>query len=255
MRKKLIFLSLFISMGINSFSLTVYDPANHQTNMQQYQTNILQKIEQVKTATDTAKQVTYDLQNLKDNATNLEQWTGTLLGEESQALLKAIDDLNQINANTQAVLRNSREIEKDFDNFYLPTDELKNLDSTELYNEITKLARNRRYALKDNLKTATSVIEMNTKDRNSSASFMGTTDGARGQLQSAMATKKGIDQLNNKIARSLDLQAKQLLAMSQAEADRQMLEDLEREQARLMFEISEETKKDVEKMRKTGKIW
>lgn len=245
-------ISLFLIMAVNSFALTVYDPANHQTNMQQYQTNILQKIEQVKTATDTAKQVTYDLQNLKDNATNLEQWTGTLLGEESQALLKAIDDLNQINANSQAVLRNSKEIEKDFDNFYLPTDELKDLDSTELYNEITKLARNRRYALKDNLKTATSVIEMNSNDRNSSASFMGTTDGARGQLQSAMATKKGIDQLNNKISRSLDLQAKQLLAMSQSEADKQMIEELEREQTERMFEVSEETKKNVERIKRTG---
>ena len=30
---------------------------------------------------------------------------------------------------------------------------------------------------------------------------------------------------------------------------------LEEENSRLMFEISEETKKDVEEMRKTGKIW
>ena len=32
-------------------------------------------------------------------------------------------------------------------------------------------------------------------------------------------------------------------------------EILEEEQTKLMFEISEQTKKDVEKARKTGKLW
>ena len=90
-------LLLFTIITIKSLALTVYDPANHQTNMQIYQTNILQKIEQIRTATEAVQQTIYQAQNVKDNATNLESWAGFLLGDQSTQILKAMDDLNAIN--------------------------------------------------------------------------------------------------------------------------------------------------------------
>ncbi|WP_349764088.1 hypothetical protein [Fusobacterium sp. SYSU M8D902] len=251
--KKIVFMFLILLSQAYS-AVIVFDPNNYQSNMQQYQVNLLQKIEQVKTATDTARQATYDIQNLKDNATNLESWAGVLLGEENQILFKAIDDLNAINKNSQAVLRNSKKISEEFDEFYLPTDRLKNLNSKELANEIYKVSKNRRYNLKDNLKTATTILEQIENDRNSTASFVSSTDGAKGQLQSAMATKKGIDQLNNKISRSLDLQAKQLLALSQNEADKITEEELEEEMAKRILQVSDKANKIAEEIRKTGRM-
>ena len=62
---------------------------------------------------------------------------------------------------------------------------------------------------------------------------MALTDGAKGNLQSSLATKKGIDQLNNKIARMSELDAKKMIMEA---------EDVEEEEAKEQIRI--ETKKN-----------
>lgn len=248
-------LLLFTIITIKSLALTVYDPANHQTNMQIYQTNILQKIEQIRTATEAVQQTIYQAQNVKDNATNLESWAGFLLGDQSTQILKAMDDLNAINNNSRAILRSATKIDSDFDKFYLTSDDIKNLTYDDIYNSISRVENNRRYALKDNLKTATTVLEQNAKDRQSIAGYMTSTDGSKGALQANLATKKGIDQLNNKLNRSLDLQAKQLMIESQKEAEEALMKQLEEERIKRLVAMSEQTERKADKYIKNKKLW
>ena len=48
MLKRSLLTAFLLTIATQSYSLTVYDPANHRQNMQNYQMLILQKIEQVK---------------------------------------------------------------------------------------------------------------------------------------------------------------------------------------------------------------
>lgn len=254
MKKHLLFLNLLL-VGSNLQAIPVYDAANHQTNMQIYQTNILQKIEQVRTATEAVQHTVQQAQNLKDNATNLETWTGMFLGEQSAEILKGIDDLNAINNNSKNIIRDVKNLEKDFNNLYLEKEKIKNLTYDDIYNSMNRVASNRRTTNMENLKTATTVLQQNQKDRQTTSSYMSMTDSSRGALQATLATKKGIDQLNSKITRSLDLQAKTLMAQAQKQEDEEILEELEKEKTARMFQVSEKTKKAVEQMQKNGRLW
>ncbi|MBC2857020.1 hypothetical protein H3N56_11310 [Cetobacterium sp. 2A] len=252
MKKLLILVTCFSKLALG---LTVYDPANHQQNMRNYQMMILQKIEQVKTASENALQTRQQLEQLKNDTTNLEGWTGLILGEESQNLVKGMDDLNAINKNSKSILRDPGKIDLNFDDLYKEVKNLKGMNSEELSREIYKLSSNRKNNLKDNLKTATKVIELNEQDTRSMAKFMNQTDGASGNLQSAMATKKGIDQLNGKFARLTDLQAKAIMMEAEKQAEEQAKDDILNEKVRRMLEMSPETKKLAEEMRRSGKMW
>lgn len=252
--KKLLLLSLLLSRVI--FALTVYDPANHQQNLRNYQMMILQKVEQVKTASENALQTRQQLEQLNNDMTNLEGWTGILLGEESKLLVKGMDDLNAINRNTTSLLRDPEKIDLNFDDVFKEIEDLKGLNSDELAREIRKLARSRKSNIKDNLKTASQVMKLNEEDTRSMERYMNQTDGATGNLQSAMATKKGIDQLNGKFARLTDLQAKAIIMEAEKQAEKQTIDDLLDEQVRRMLEVSPETKREVEIIRnKIGNGW
>lgn len=120
---------------------------------------------------------------------------------------------------------------------------------------MNRVASNRRTTNMENLKTATTVLQQNQKDRQTTSSYMSMTDGSRGALQATLATKKGIDQLNSKITRSLDLQAKTLMAQAQKLEDEEILEQLEKEKTARMFQVSKKTKKEVEQMERTGRLW
>lgn len=255
MRKKIWILLLMALAFSKVFALTVYDPANHQQNMQNYQMLILQKLEQVKTATENGVQTIQQAKQLEHDVTNLESLAGTFLGQESEFLVQAFEDLNAINKNSQSILRESETIDTNFDKVFLDTDRLKGLNSEELARETYKIAKYRKNNIKDNLKTATKVIELNEKDSKNMARYMSQTDGARGNLQASMATKKGIDQLNNRVARLTDLQAKAIIIEAEKQAEQETIKLLEEEQVRRMMEMSPEDEKLVKRVRQSGKFW
>ena len=248
--KKFLTISLFLSMVVKGYSLTVYDPTNHRQNMQNYQMLILQKIEQVKTATESIIQTQQQLEQLQADLTNLEAWSGAFLGEENTALTQALNDLNTINSNSKSILRNAESIDSNFEQIYATKERLSKMDSKELAEEAYRLSQNRNNNLKEHLKTATTILEQNEKDNQAMARFMAITDGAKGNLQSSMATKKGIDQLNNKIARMNELEAKRLIMEAEKLAEEEARMRLEDEKAKRMLELSPEEKEDIKKARK-----
>ena len=90
MRKSLIILSSLILTSQAFSARIVYDPTNHRQNMQNYQMMILQKIEEVKTATENIIQTQQQLEQLQHDVTNLESWSGAILGEKNQELVNAL---------------------------------------------------------------------------------------------------------------------------------------------------------------------
>lgn len=251
--KKLLLMSLLVSRVI--FGLTVYDPANHQQNLRNYQMMILQKLEQVKTASENAVQTRQQVEQLRNDTTNLQGIAGLVLGEQSEFLIKGMDDINAINRNTTSALRDPESIEFNFDNVFKELEDLKGLDSKELSKEIYKLASQSKKNAKENLKTATTIIKLNEKDIENMKRYMRQTDNATGNLQSTMATKKGIDQLNGKFSRLTDLQAKQIIMQVESEAEKEAYDNLLEEKVRRMLEISNETKNDVQDMRNRRTLW
>lgn len=256
MRKSLIILSSLILTSQAFSARIVYDPTNHRQNMQNYQMMILQKIEEVKTATENIIQTQQQLEQLQHDVTNLESWSGAILGEKNQELVKALKDLNTINENSKSILRNAQQIDSNFDRIYATRDRLAKMDNKELAKEMYRLSQNRNNNLKEHLKTATTILEQNEKENQSMANFMALTDGARGNLQSSLATKKGIDQLNNKIARMSELEAKKLIIEAENLAEEEARKQVIEEEAARMRKASKETEEHAAKLRaKKGYGW
>lgn len=255
--KKLIIINLLLVLTTKGFAAKiVYDPTNHRQNMQNYQMLILQKIEQVKTATENIIQTQQQLEQLQHDLTNLEAWSGALLGEENTALTQALRDLSTINENSKSILRNAETIDGNFEQIYATKERLANMSSEELARETYRLSQNRNDNLKEHLKTATTILEQNERDNQAMANFMAITDSAKGNLQSSMAAKKGIDQLNNKIARMSEIEAKKLIMEAERLAEEEARNRLEDEKAERLQKMSEESKAVAEKFKnKTGNGW
>ena len=254
--KKLIIVSFLSVIATQSYSLTVYDPVNHKQNMQNYQMMILQKIEEARTATESIIQTQQQLEQLQHDLTNLETWSGALLGEENSALTQALKELNTINQNSKSILRNAETIDGNFEQIYANRDRLSNMSNEELARETYRLSQNRNDNLKEHLKTATTILEQNEKDNQSMAKFMAITDGAKGNLQSNIAAKKGIDQLNNKIARMSELEAKKLIMEAERLAEEEARNRLEDEKAKRLLEMSEQSRAVAEEFKsKQGNGW
>lgn len=250
MLKKSLLISFLLSIAIQSYSVKiVYDPTNHKQNMQNYQMLILQKIEQVKTATESIIQTQQQVEQLQHELTDLETWSGALLGEENTALTEALNDLNTINDNSKSILRNAETIDGNFEMIYATKERLAKMDNKQLAEEAYRLSQNRNDNLKEYLKTAATVLEQNEKDNKSMAKFMAATDGAKGNLQSTLATKKGVDHLNNKIARLSDLEAKKLIMEAEKLAEEEARMRLEDEKAARLQKMSEESKAVAEKFK------
>ena len=255
--KKLILINIFLALTTQNFAAKiVYDPANHRQNMQNYQMMILQKIEEAKTATESIIQTQQQLEQLQHDLTNLEAWSGVIIGEETLALIEALNDLNAINVNSKSILKNAKNIEENFDILYTPKEKLANMDGKELTNEIYRLSQNREESIKEYLKTAATILEQKQKDNVKMANFMALTDGAKGNLQASVATKKGIDHLNNRVSRMNDLEAKKLSMEAEKIAQEEAEERIESEKAKRLQKMSPESEAAANSfINKKGKGW
>lgn len=229
MKKRLFMLAFSVITSSSVFALTVYDPANHQQNVQNYQMMILQRLEMIKTATENATQTIQQAKQLEHDMTNLQQLAGGLLGDEAVFLTQALKDLNAINKNSESILKESKNLDENFGKIYIDKNKLSKLSNQEILWELEKISNQRKANVKDNLKTAVTVIELNEKDTTQMTSYMSSTDGASGNLQAQMATKKGIDQLNNRTNRLAELQAQQMILEAEKVAQEEAITNIQKE--------------------------
>ncbi|WP_211231159.1 hypothetical protein [Cetobacterium somerae] len=217
-------------MFTNSFAIPVYDAANHQQNMANYQMMLLQKIEMIKTATENALQTQQQIQQLQNDATNLSQIGATILGQENQALLDGIDSLVKINDNSQSLIRNQQNFDKNYENLFQKIEKYKNMDREQLERESLKLSREMNSNLKTSMKVTTTMQNQMSREKNRLNSFGKNTGTLNGNLQSLQAIKAVGDDQANKLARIEALQAEEIrlkaLEMQKQETEKELTKEM-----------------------------
>lgn len=213
------------------------------------------KLEDVRQTLEAIEQTQKQVEMVQNDITNLESWGGLVLGEENSHILQTFEELNSINKTTQSILRNSKNIESNFDKIYLTKDRIASMDSKELTQEAYRIAKYKNNNLKEHLKTASVILEQNEKDAKKMSTFMSTTDGAKGNLQASLATKKGVDQLNTKIARLTDVQAKTMIIQAEKLAEEEAIEELLDEQAKRITAMNSMNKNKVKSIRSKKSMW
>ena len=259
MIKKQVFLVLLTGIiSVNSFGAFGSNKSNPMKKilavierMEKQQTAM--KLEDVRQTLEAIEQTQKQVEMVQNDITNLESWGGLVLGEENSHILQTFEELNSINKTTQSILRNSKNIESNFDKIYLTKDRIASMDSKELIQEAYRIAKYKNNNLKEHLKTASVILEQNEKDAKKMSTFMATTDGATGNLQASLATKKGVDQLNTKIARLTDVQAKSIIIQTEKLAEEEAIEQLLDEQAKRIIKPSPESQARVVKLRQKYK--
>ncbi|WP_438530704.1 hypothetical protein [Cetobacterium sp.] len=214
-------------MFTNSFAIPVYDVANHQQNMANYQMMLLQKIEMIKTATENALQTQQQIQQLQNDATNLSQIGATILGQENQALLDGIDSLVKINDNSQSLIRNQQNFDKNYENLFQKIEKYKDMDREQLERESLKLSREMNSNLKTSMKVTTTMQNQMSREKNRLNSFGKNTGTLNGNLQSLQAIKAVGDDQASKLARIEALQAEEIrlkaLEMQKQETEKELI--------------------------------
>ncbi len=205
--RKYIFLAWLILSTSSAFSLAVYDSANHQQNMQNYQMLTLQRIEQIKTYTENALQTQQQIQQLQNDATNLANIGAFIVGEENQALLEGILNLKAINDNTDSLIRNNDNFEKNYENMFQDYDRYKNMDNEELAAEGLRLTKEMNNSLKTSVKLANASTKQLAREERRLNTFTSSTSNTVGNLQTQQALKSLGEDQSNKLARIEGLQA------------------------------------------------
>lgn len=183
MIKKQVFLVLLMGLiSVNSFGAFGSNKSNPMKKilavierMEKQQTAM--KLEDVRQTLEAIEQTQKQVEMVQNDITNLESWGGLVLGEENNHILQTFEELNSINKSTQSILRNSKNIESNFDKIYLTKDKIASMDSKELAQEAYRITKYKNSNLKEHLKTASVILEQNEKDARKMSSFMATTDG------------------------------------------------------------------------------
>lgn len=263
-KAKLLAVIMMISFSIPSFALFGGKGGKGMTKVLTQILTETQKIqkdqakgltEDIRQTLEAIEQTEKQIAMVQNDMTNLQSWGGLILGEENSYLIQTFDDLNAINKQSQSILRNAKTIEDNFDKVYLTRDKLTSMDSKELANELYRIGKYKNNNLKEHLKTASLVLEQNEKEAKKMGSFMAATDNAKGNLQASLATKKGVDQLNTKIARLTDVQAKAIIIQAEKMAEEEAVEQLLDEQVKRMTQMNPATEKKANQMLSSGKLW
>ena len=205
MRKKYILIMLILS-SISSFAIAVYDAANHQQNMQNYQMMTLQKLEMVKSYTEEALQTQQQLQQLQNDSTNLAKIGSSIIGEENQALLEGILTIRDINRNTDSIIRNSENFESNYENMFQKFERYKEMDNEQLAREGERLTREMNSSLKTSMKLANASTTQEREEKRLK-NFTTQTSTSVGNLQTQQALKSIGEDQANKLAKIEGLQA------------------------------------------------
>lgn len=236
MRKKYILLMLILS-SISSFGFAVYDAANHQQNMQNYQMMTLQKLEMVKSYTEEVLQSQQQFQQLQNDATNLTNIGAALIGEENKALLEGILAIQDINRNTDSIIRNNENFEKNYENMFQKFERYKDMDNEQLAREGTRLTREMNSSLKTSMKLANASTTQEREEKRLKT-FTTQTSTSVGNLQTQQALKSIGEDQANKLAKIEGLQA-EMVRLQALEIQEKMTE---KELANERFQKSQGTR-------------
>lgn len=176
---KRILLFVFILSQL-SFSLTVYDPANHSVNT-------LQKIENVRQTLEQVQQTQNQVNQLQNDALNLNRWAGNLLEQNLGISRKDIDNLISIRNSTQSILSNSNNFDVNYKELFKI--DYKNLSLETLQFEEDKILKEAQNVIKTGLE-----ITSRDKERLNRAkelqNLMGSTLTPQGSLQAQQTSNQ-----------------------------------------------------------------
>lgn len=141
--KKILLLGFILSQL--SFSLTVYDPANHQVNT-------LQKIENVRQTLEQVQQTQNQVNQLQNDALNLNRWAGNLLEQNLGISKKDIDNLLAIKRSTESIISNSENFDLNYKELFKV--DYKNLSLENLQFEENKILKESENVIKTGLEIA-----------------------------------------------------------------------------------------------------
>ncbi len=190
-----------ILIGSKAYGLTVYDPANHQANMQQYQVAIQQEIQMYKTLVENILHTQNQIQQLQNDATNLASIGAGIIGEENQALVQTVLDLKSIYDNTDSIIRNTKTFEANYNDLFLNFDEYKSLNHEQLDREATRVVKQINNNLLTSIKLANKSNENMERERTRLNTFTTGTSNLSGNLQTQQAIKSVNEDMSNKLSR------------------------------------------------------
>lgn len=218
--KKILLLGFILSQL--SFSLTVYDPANHLVNT-------LQKIENVRQTLEQVQQTQNQVNQLQNDALNLNRWAGNLLEQNLGISRKDIDNLISIRNSTQSILSNSNNFDVNYKELFKI--DYKNLSLENLQFEEDKILKEAQNVIKTGLE-----ITSRDKERLNRAkelqNLMGSTLTPQGSLQAqqtsnqiAISSATSLSNVEQAISELIRLEA----LAQQNEIQRQKIEDRKKE--------------------------
>lgn len=196
-----ILLCSIITLSTKSYGLTVYDPANHQANLQQYQVAIQQEIQMYKTLVENILHTQNQLQQLQNDSINLASIGAGIIGEENQALVQTVLDLKSIYDNTDSIIRNTESFENNYKDLFLDFDDYKKLNHEDLDREATRVVRQINHNLLTSIRLANKSNENMERERTRLNTFTAGTSNLSGNLQTQQAIKSVNEDMSNKLSR------------------------------------------------------
>lgn len=215
--------------GNKAYGLTVYDPANHQTNLQQYQVAIQQEIQMYKTLVENILHTQNQLQQLQNDATNLASIGAGIIGEENQALIQTVLDLKDIYDNTDSIIRNTESFETNYKDLFLDFEGYKNLNHEQLDREATRVVQQINNNLLTSIKLANKSNENMERERTRLNTFTAGTSNLSGNLQTQQAIKSVNEDMSNKLSRLEMLMAEDVRMKALEKQEKITFEEINRE--------------------------
>lgn len=197
-------------IGNKAYGLTVYDPANHQANLQQYQVAIQQEIQMYKTLVENILHTQNQLQQLQNDSINLASIGAGIIGEENQALVQTVLDLKSIYDNTDSIIRNTESFENNYKDLFLDFDDYKKLNHEDLDREATRVVRQINHNLLTSIRLANKSNENMERERTRLNTFTAGTSNLSGNLQTQQAIKSVNEDMSNKLSRLEMLMAEEV---------------------------------------------
>ena len=176
--KKILLLGFILSQL--SFSLTVYDPANHQVNT-------LQKIENVRQTLEQVQQTQNQLNSLQNEALNLNRWAGNLLEQNLGVSKRDIDNLLAIKKSTESIISNSENFDLNYKELFKV--DYENLSLENLQFEEDKILKEAQNVIKTCIEIASRDEERLNRARELQ-NLMGATLTPQGSLQAQQTSNQ-----------------------------------------------------------------
>ena len=215
---KRFFIPVFLIFSTLTFSLTVYDPSNHQEN-------IIQRLEAVKQTLEAVKQTQNQIEQLKNDALNLANIDELLSNSQLIELQQSFRTLLEIQEKAKSQINDFKNFQNQFEGIYRSFDDFKNLSPEQYLYEADKILAQTRNVAEDSLRTA-GVVNPGKLQNDSQRvrALMSAANTAQGQkaaiqanVQMAGMTYQLLNDIKLLMAQSLTAQGTAILEQTQKE--------------------------------------